>query len=131
MSIKHSGGCHCGALRFEVDAPANLHVYRCNCSICKKKQNDHFIVPASKFKLLQGADNIATYTFNTHQAKHTFCKTCGVQCFYTPRSNPDGVGVTPHSLDPGTVESVKVEEFDGENWETHIQTTDIQERSKE
>lgn len=41
---------------------------------------------------LQGEDNITTYTFNTHQAKHTFCKTCGVQCFYQPRSNPDGYG---------------------------------------
>lgn len=35
---------------------------------------------------------MTTYTFNTHMAKHTFCKTCGVQSFYTPRSNPDGFG---------------------------------------
>lgn len=40
----------------------------------------------------QGSDNLTTYTFNTHAAKHTFCKTCGVQSFYTPRSNPDGYG---------------------------------------
>lgn len=25
----------------------------CSCSICKKKQNRHFIVPASRFKLLK------------------------------------------------------------------------------
>jgi len=41
---------------------------------------------------LQGADKLTTYTFNTHQAKHTFCRTCGVQSFYQPRSNPDGYG---------------------------------------
>ncbi|KAH3886540.1 hypothetical protein DPMN_010551 [Dreissena polymorpha] len=128
--VKHTGGCHCGALRYEVEAPAKLHVYHCNCSICVKKQNHHFIVPSAKFTLLKGVDNITVYTFNTHQAKHTFCKTCGVQCFYTPRSNPDGVGVTPHSLDPGTVEEIEVEEFDGQNWETHILTTDIKDRSK-
>lgn len=46
------------------------------------------------FSSSQGSDNLTTYTFNTHVAKHTFCKTCGVQSFYTPRSNPDGYGMT-------------------------------------
>ena len=83
--ILHTGGCHCGAIRFQVLAPKRLHVYNCNCSVCHKKQNKHFIVPKSKFTLLQGEQYLTTYTFNTHQAKHTFCKTCGVQSFYTPR----------------------------------------------
>lgn len=83
--ILHTGGCHCGAIRFQVLAPKRLHVYNCNCSVCHKKQNKHFIVPKSKFTLLQGEEYLTTYTFNTHQAKHTFCKTCGVQSFYTPR----------------------------------------------
>ena len=56
------------------------------------KQNHHFIVPESRFTLLKGADKITTYTFNTHIAKHTFCSLCGVQSFYSPRSNPDGYG---------------------------------------
>ncbi|XP_044941346.1 centromere protein V isoform X3 [Mustela putorius furo] len=51
--VKHTGGCHCGAIRFEVWASADLHIFDCNCSICKKKQNRHFIVPASRFKLLK------------------------------------------------------------------------------
>uniref|UniRef100_F6SQ78 CENP-V/GFA domain-containing protein n=1 Tax=Monodelphis domestica TaxID=13616 RepID=F6SQ78_MONDO len=105
--VKHTGGCHCGAVRFEVWASADLHVFDCNCSICKKKQNRHFIVPASRFKLLKGTENITTYTFNTHKAQHTFCKTCGVQSFYTPRSNPDGYGIAPHCLDEGSVRSIK------------------------
>lgn len=42
--------------------------------------------------VFQGSEDITTYTFNTHTAKHTFCKICGVQSFYTPRSNPDGFG---------------------------------------
>ncbi|XP_066120462.1 centromere protein V isoform X2 [Saccopteryx bilineata] len=51
--VKHTGGCHCGAVRFEVWASADLHIFDCNCSVCKKKQNRHFIVPASRFKLLK------------------------------------------------------------------------------
>ncbi|XP_077020086.1 centromere protein V [Tamandua tetradactyla] len=115
--VKHTGGCHCGAIRFEVWASADLHIFDCNCSICKKKQNRHFIVPASRFKLLKGAENITTYTFNTHKAQHTFCKRCGVQSFYTPRSNPGGYGIAPHCLDEGTVRSVVTEEFNGSDWE--------------
>ncbi|KAK7827433.1 hypothetical protein U0070_026639 [Myodes glareolus] len=115
--VKHTGGCHCGAVRFEVWASADLHIFDCNCSICKKKQNRHFIVPASRFKLLKGTESITTYTFNTHKAQHTFCKRCGVQSFYTPRSNPGGFGIAPHCLDEGTVRSVVTEEFNGSDWE--------------
>ncbi|KAL5473431.1 hypothetical protein EMCRGX_G027915 [Ephydatia muelleri] len=68
-------------------------------------------------QLQEGDDSITTYTFNTHHAKHTFCRICGVQSFYTPRSNPDGRGIAPHCLDPGTVTSIKVITFDGQNWE--------------
>ncbi|XP_063002852.1 centromere protein V [Elgaria multicarinata webbii] len=118
--VKHTGGCHCGAVRFEVWASGDLHVFDCNCSICAKKQNRHFIVPASRFKLLKGADNLATYTFNTHCARHTFCKTCGVQSFYTPRSNPDGYGIAPHCLDEGTVNSITVEVINGKQWEEAV-----------
>ncbi|KQK78328.1 centromere protein V [Amazona aestiva] len=90
------------------------------CSICTKKQNRHFIVPASRFKLLKGADNLTTYTFNTHRAQHTFCKTCGVQSFYTPRSNPDGYGIAPHCLDEGTVQTIVTEDINGKEWETAV-----------
>uniref|UniRef100_A0A452TM87 Centromere protein V n=1 Tax=Ursus maritimus TaxID=29073 RepID=A0A452TM87_URSMA len=64
-----------------------------------------------------GAESITTYTFNTHKAQHTFCKRCGVQSFYTPRSNPGGFGIAPHCLDEGTVRSVVIEEFNGTDWE--------------
>ncbi|XP_066963412.1 centromere protein V-like isoform X2 [Macrobrachium rosenbergii] len=115
--VKYTGGCHCGAVRFEVYSTPVLNVIDCNCSICVKKQNKHFIVPLSEFKLLQGHDSLKTYTFNTHQAKHIFCTTCGVQSFYIPRSNPDGYGIAVHCLDNGSVRKVKTEKFDGKNWE--------------
>ncbi|KAJ6657292.1 hypothetical protein lerEdw1_002659 [Lerista edwardsae] len=118
--VKHTGGCHCGAVRFEVWASADLNVFDCNCSICVKKQNKHFIVPAAHFKLLKGADNLTTYTFNTHRAQHTFCKTCGVQSFYTPRSNPDGYGIAPGCLDEGTVRSITLEPINGKEWEKAV-----------
>lgn len=113
----HRGGCHCGAVRFEVEAPAELIVSECNCSICSKTGYLHLIVPASRFRLLQGAENLATYTFGTRTAKHHFCKTCGIKSFYVPRSNPDGFSINARCLDPATIERMTIEPFDGQHWE--------------
>ena len=110
------GACHCGAVAFEVDAPTPLRVQDCNCSICTKAGFLHLIVPKSRFRLLRGEGNLTTYTFNTGVAKHTFCRTCGMKPFYTPRSNPDGIDVNVHCLDPVPGDMV-IEPFDGRNWE--------------
>lgn len=117
--VTHRGGCHCGAVRFEARAPARVTVQRCNCSICARTAFLHLIVPAADFRITAGADRLTTYTFNTGVAKHTFCGTCGVKAFYVPRSNPDGWSVNVRCIDPGTLEHVEVEDFDGRDWERH------------
>lgn len=113
----HTGGCHCGRVRFEVVAPAKLEVADCNCSICSKFGYLHLIVPAERFKLLSGRDALSTYSFNTHIAKHYFCATCGVKSFYVPRSHPDGVSVNVRCIDSNTIESMSVTPFEGREWE--------------
>lgn len=117
--VIHRGGCHCGRVRFEVDAPAALVVQDCNCSLCRMSGFWHLIVPASRFRLLSGAGDLVEYTFNTGVAKHRFCGHCGVKSFYIPRSNPDGVDVNARCLDDGTVASLLIEPFDGSNWEAN------------
>lgn len=116
--VTHRGGCHCGAVRFEVDAPAELVVLDCNCSLCSMFAFLHLIVPASRFRLLTPASALRTYAFGTGTAKHHFCGTCGVKSFYIPRSNPDGLDVNARCLDQATVKDTKVEPFDGRNWES-------------
>lgn len=115
--VKHQGGCHCGAVTFEVRAPARITVQRCNCSMCIRTGFEHLIVAAADFKLLSGRNQISTYTFNTGVAKHLFCKICGIKSFYVPRSNPDGFSVNLRCIDAGTIEHVTYEDFDGQNWE--------------
>jgi len=36
MSEKHTGSCHCGAVRFVVHADLSQGASKCNCSICLK-----------------------------------------------------------------------------------------------
>lgn len=117
--VLHRGGCHCGAVQFEVLAPARVTVQSCNCSMCRPSGYLHLIVPASAFRLLQGAESLTCYRFNTGVAQHLFCKVCGIKSFYVPRSNPDGYSVNLNCLVPGTVERAEVEAFDGQNWEQH------------
>ncbi len=117
--VTHRGGCHCRRVVFEVDAPAALSVQDCNCSLCRMSGFLHLIVPAARFRLICGAADLSEYTFNTGVAKHRFCRVCGIKSFYVPRSNPDGVDVNVRCLEPGTVVSVTIEPFDGQNWEAN------------
>ena len=114
----YEGGCHCGSVRFEVEAPKRIECEECNCSICAKSGNLHLIVPKSRFKLLRGKPELVTYTFNTGVARHLFCKTCGIKAFYVPRSNPDGYSVNVRCLEPQPLD-ISIEKFDGRNWELH------------
>lgn len=115
--VTHRGGCHCGRVRFEVDAPARPEVLDCNCSICRKTGYLHLIVPQERFRLLAGADALTEYRFGTGAARHLFCATCGVKSFYRPRSHPDGVSVNARCLDEGTLAGMDVKPFDGRDWE--------------
>jgi hypothetical protein len=110
--VTHRGGCHCGAVAFEVDAPARITVSDCNCSICRTSGFLHLIVPRTRFRLLRGAASLNTYTFNTRTAQHLFCRHCGVKSFYVPRSNPDGYSVNARCLERATIEQLLIEPFD-------------------
>jgi len=116
-AITHRGGCHCGRVRFEVDAPAHLEVLDCNCSLCRRCAYLHLIVAKPRFRLLEGADALTSYRFGTGTAQHLFCKHCGIKSFYVPRSHPDGISVNVRCLDEGTVQGMTVQPFDGRNWE--------------
>ena len=118
--VTHHGGCHCGRVRFEVDAPAEIEVSDCNCSMCNKTAYRHLIVDKAAFRLIQGEGALATYTFNTETAKHLFCRHCGIKSFYVPRSHPQGISVNARCLDPGSVTGMKIKPFDGAHWEASI-----------
>ena len=118
--VTHAGGCHCGRVRFEVDAPAEIDAVDCNCSMCRCTGFLHLIVEADRFRLLQGGDALTEYRFNTGTARHLFCSVCGVKSFYVPRSHPDGWSVNVRCLDASTVRGVNVRPFDGDRWEENI-----------
>ena len=112
----HEGGCHCGAVRFRVTT-SDRDAVECNCSRCSMLSYLHWIVAPDEFELLQGEDVLVLYEFNTRVAKHRFCRVCGVQSFYTPRSNPDLVSVNLRCLDGDVLSEFNLRSFDGLNWD--------------
>lgn len=114
----YGGGCHCGAVRFEVRLPS-AHALACNCSMCAKKGFINIIVDAEDFRLLSGEDSLSTYRFNTMQAEHRFCSTCGIHPFSRPRSHPGAYDLNGRCLDAG-IEWLDVTPFDGQNWEENV-----------
>ena len=106
-------------VRFRVHTD-KLAALDCNCSICTKKGFLHLIVEKEAFELLSGANELTTYTFHTHAAKHTFCRVCGIHAFYTPRSHPNGVDVNVRCLDENALSRFSIEPFDGRAWEENV-----------
>jgi hypothetical protein len=116
----YRGSCHCGRVAFDVEGELAA-VVECNCSICSKKGYLHWIVARDRFRLRTPEDAISTYTFNTGAAKHHFCPVCGVAPFYVPRSHPDAVDVNVRCLEGVDVATLRVQPFDGLNWEEAIE----------
>lgn len=118
---RYHGSCHCGRVRFEIDAVIDK-LTRCNCSICLKKGILHHRVPPERFRLVAGGESLGTYQFGTMVAKHNFCTVCGIHTFTRPRAAPELYTVNVRCLDDYDLEMEKPEivEFDGRNWEQSV-----------
>jgi hypothetical protein len=115
MDTKHTGGCHCGAVRYEVRAPIT-DVISCNCSICSKKGALLTFVPADQFTLLEGEDSLREYRFNKQIIQHLFCTTCGVSSF-ARGVGPKGpmVAINARCVDDIDLDALNVKPFDGKS----------------
>lgn len=113
---KYTGGCHCRAVRYEAEMELDKAM-ECNCSHCSKKGFLLKFVPAEKFTLLSGEENLSEYPFNTKRIAHLFCKTCGVQSFGRG-TGPDGTAmaaVNVRCLDDIDVAALEIMKVDGKN----------------
>lgn len=100
MKKTYTGGCHCGAVRYEVDADLSQGTIKCNCSICSKSRAWLIGVSKGDLRVLQGADSLTDYRFNTQRIDHRFCSRCGIKCFgQAAAEGGDFVAVMVNTLD--------------------------------
>jgi hypothetical protein len=112
----HTGGCHCGAVRFQVDIDPEAASLTCNCSMCGRSGTLLQFVPETAFKLLQGEASLSVYKFNKRVIEHLFCKTCGIKPFGRG-TGPNGptIAVNTRCLDGVDVFTIKTHQYDGRN----------------
>lgn len=118
MTETYQGGCHCGAVRFDVELDLSQPVMECNCSHCAKKGFLLAFAPGEALKLLSGEDALTEYRFNKKQIAHLFCATCGVQAFGRG-VRPDGVktaAINVRCLDGVDLGALTVQQVDGKSF---------------
>jgi len=107
-----NGSCHCGAVRFAVDA-AIAELTTCDCSLCAMRNALMAKVPEQALHVLAGESELARYEWNTRIAQHYFCRRCGIYVFHRKRAAPDHFGVNALCLDGFDVRSVPVRATSG------------------
>lgn len=112
---RYSGGCQCGAVRYEAEGVDLDTTISCNCSRCGRLGLVLTFVPADAFELKSGQDSLTEYRFNKHVIHHLFCKVCGVQSF-ARGTKPDGsemVAINARCLDGINAHDLKPKQVDG------------------
>ncbi|ODR96465.1 aldehyde-activating protein [Methyloceanibacter superfactus] len=116
MTDKHTGGCHCGRVRYEVEADIK-EVNACNCSLCQKRGYLLVFVPRSQFTLLSGENDQTDYQFYRKVIHHLFCSTCGVSSFATGEGKSGQmVAINARCLDDIDLGALTIKPVDGKSF---------------
>ena len=113
INTPFSGGCACGAIRYESTAEPVLMLH-CHCSDCQRSSGGPFssfvVVPTEAFKLLKGSprfhDSPSEAGGKTHRG---FCPDCGSPIQVMTDSQPDIVAIRTASLDDPSWFSVQMD----------------------
>lgn len=115
---KHTGRCHCGKIRYEVELDLSAPVIACNCSMCGRAGTLLMFVPETQFKLLSGEEALTDYQFNHHVIHHYFCSTCGIKPF-AAGVGKDGTAtraINVRCLDGVDLDVLSVKKVDGKSF---------------
>src|SRR3546814_8995477 len=98
----------CGKIRFRIRTEFTEFT-KCDCSLCRKKNAVMTKVHEDDFEILAGEDQLGLYQWNTHTAKHYFCRTCGIYTFHRKRVTPDFLGINVYCLDDADLSAVPLQ----------------------
>jgi hypothetical protein len=103
MATPFTGGCMCGAVRYECSAEP-LFSLNCHCRDCQRETGSAFApilaVLKAAFMLTQGTPKYLDIVADSGQTtRRAFCAACGSHLFGEPGSAPDIVTIRAGSLD--------------------------------
>ena len=125
MTISFTGGCICGAVRYECTAAADeIQMLKCHCRDCQRVSGGPYtpivFVPAKTFRITHGKLThhiTASETHGTH--KRGFCADCGTRLTGGEGPGSTGIGMTASSLDDPSAFKPKIEMWvsDAQPWD--------------
>jgi len=86
ISLPLEGGCHCGALRYQLSAPP-IGVYACHCTNCQRITASAFsiscIIGEPSFSFVKGKPARIEWTADSGTKRYgAFCGKCGVRIIH-------------------------------------------------
>jgi hypothetical protein len=104
MSFPQSGGCQCGAIRYEITGPPAV-VYACHCTECQRQSGSAFamaaVIPQQHFRITKGsAKMFARKTSPSKTMECWFCPDCGTRLYHVP----SGATYANRNIKPGTLD---------------------------
>lgn len=99
MTALHSGGCQCGALRYQFQAPLR-DIAHCHCSVCRRTSGGlvttWITVPLASFRWLTGTPQ--QYA-SSSSCMRSFCSVCGAHLALFTDLSPTTLDITVATLD--------------------------------
>ena len=99
--IRGTGGCLCGAVRYEVRGPLRA-VVDCHCTLCRRTSGHFAAFTATRPEdlVLIESEGLRWYRASA-TARRGFCGVCGSSLFWEPSSG-ERVSIAAGTLDPPT-----------------------------
>lgn len=111
----NTGGCHCGAVRYQVEGEAINHTL-CHCTDCRRSSGAPMVgwamYPIDAVKVTKGTPKVYA---SSEQGRRHFCPDCGTGLFYT------NVEMLPGLID---VQSATSDDPNSVPAQAHIQVAD-------
>jgi hypothetical protein len=111
----YKGSCHCGAIQFAFEAENITRGVRCNCSFCSRRGAMMHPVPGAQFHMEAEEGTLGLYQFGKKQAKHFFCRNCGIHVFTETPRRPGQFIVNLGCVDGVDTFALETTVFDGKN----------------
>jgi hypothetical protein len=121
LALPLTGGCNCGAVRFEIDAPLLGAVY-CHCKRCQRRTGAAAAPSAGcrpgTFRIVSGESSVRRWNAGDGNDK-AFCGVCGSALFSQNPQNPEIILVRMGSFDgdPGVRPGGRVHVDSAAAWE--------------
>lgn len=116
MSFSLTGGCGCGAVRFEVTSPLVSSLY-CHCTRCQRRTGTAASVSAraepGSFRIVAGEDRMRAWK-PEGGAEKWFCGDCGSALFSRVPGDPERIGVRLGAFDHDPQIRPSVHQFVGD-----------------